>query len=156
MGIRFCEELANFVPSYGEVVFAIMGRHKKNSNLWIAIPCNSIFLIWRGILGPLHGIKFVNTHSFWHVKRNQSNFLYVTKVCVCYFLCCILWKKERKLVCKIYISLFAIYVCVCIKKVLQMPPINLLSLECKQWLIFFYIKCRLLILKYLILSLVCN
>ena len=29
MKIRFCEEFANFVPNYGEVVFAIMGRHKK-------------------------------------------------------------------------------------------------------------------------------
>ena len=29
MELGFCEELSNFVPSNGEVVFGIKGRHKK-------------------------------------------------------------------------------------------------------------------------------
>ena len=29
MELGYCEELFKFVPSNGEVVFAIMGRHKK-------------------------------------------------------------------------------------------------------------------------------
>ena len=73
MELRFCEELSNFVPSNGEGVFAIMGRHKKGQIY--ASPFHVIQFSWNV---SNYTVNKVNIISFYllYVQAIVTHFIY--------------------------------------------------------------------------------